>query len=81
MSAWPRAALAALVPYAWLAWRFRWLCDDAYISFRYARHLAEGAGLRFNPGESPPVEGYSNFLWTLWLALGELAGVAATTTS
>lgn len=76
--AWPRAALAALVPYLGLAWHFRWLCDDAYISFRYARHLAEGAGLAFNPLEATPVEGYSNLLWVLWLAVGEFAGLAAT---
>jgi hypothetical protein len=37
--------------------------DDAYISYRYAQNLAEGAGLVFNPGER--VEGYSNFLWVL----------------
>ncbi len=77
------AALAphavALLPFAWLAWRFDWLCDDAFISFRYARHLAEGQGLRFNPGESPPVEGYSNFLWVVVLGLAERLGVHAGT--
>ncbi|MEZ4471606.1 MAG: hypothetical protein R3F60_12545 [bacterium] len=52
-----------------LAWRRLWLCDDAFISFRYARNLAEGHGLVFNPGEW--VEGYTNFLWTA--ALGTLA--------
>ncbi|NIM20044.1 MAG: hypothetical protein GTO51_07295 [Candidatus Latescibacteria bacterium] len=36
--------------------------DDAYISFRYAEHLAGGEGLTFNRGENP-VEGYSNLLW------------------
>lgn len=41
--------------------------DDAYISFRYAHHLAQGAGLVFNPGER--VEGYTNFLWTILAAL------------
>jgi arabinofuranosyltransferase len=41
--------------------------DDAYISFRYAHNLVEGQGLVFNPGER--VEGYSNFLWTVVLAL------------
>jgi hypothetical protein len=47
--------------------------DDTYISFRYARNLVEGHGLTWNPGE-PPVEGYTNFSWTLFsaaaLALG-----------
>src|SRR5262245_14911733 len=39
--------------------------DDAFISFRYARNLANGNGLVFNPGER--VEGYTNFLWTVVL--------------
>ena len=51
---------------AWLAHVAWFLCDDAFISFRYARNLLEGHGLVFNPGEY--VEGYSNFLWTLELA-------------
>ncbi|BDA79451.1 hypothetical protein LPTSP3_g23810 [Leptospira kobayashii] len=46
----------------------RWLCDDAFISFVYARNFAEGAGLVFQSGEK--VEGYSNFLWTILLSLG-----------
>lgn len=48
------------------AWSFAFLCDDAYISFRYARNLLAGHGLVFNPGEY--VEGYTNFLWTLQIA-------------
>jgi hypothetical protein len=40
--------------------------EDAFISFRYARNLAHGNGLVFNPGEA--VWGYSNFLWTVILA-------------
>ncbi|HEX9638395.1 MAG TPA: hypothetical protein VGB99_12715 [Acidobacteriota bacterium] len=43
-----------------------YVVDDAYISFRYARNLIQGHGLVFNPGE--PVEGYTNFLWTLLIA-------------
>lgn len=66
-------AAAVLVPYLLLVQRFAFVCDDAYISFRYARHLARGVGLRFNAGELPPVEGYSNLLWILWLAPFELA--------
>lgn len=48
------------------------LCDDAFISFRYAKHLEQGKGLVFNPGE--PVEGYTNLLWTLLLAGGARIG-------
>jgi predicted membrane-bound dolichyl-phosphate-mannose-protein mannosyltransferase len=40
--------------------------DDAFISFRYAANLIGGDGLVYNPGE--PVEGYTNFLWTVLLA-------------
>ncbi len=45
---------------------FDYTSDDAYISFRYARNLADGVGLVWNPGEH--VEGYSNFLWVMILA-------------
>lgn len=44
------------------------LFDDAMISMQYARNLADGHGLRWNPGE-PAVEGFSNLLWTLVMAL------------
>ena len=64
-------ALLAL-PYTWLVLRFDWLCDDAFISFRYARNLAQGHGLIYNLGEQPPVEGFTNLLWVLWLSLFEL---------
>jgi arabinofuranosyltransferase len=63
------ALLPALALYALLAWRLDFVCDDAFISFRYARNLAEGHGLRFNLTTGPPVEGYSNFLWVLLLGL------------
>ncbi len=43
------------------------LYDDTHITLRYAQNLANGDGLRFNPGE-PPVEGYTNFLLTVLLA-------------
>jgi len=69
---------ALWVPYALLTYHFRWLCDDAFISFRYARNWADGLGLRFNVGSDPPVEGYSNFLWTAFCALIELLGLDVT---
>ena len=55
-----------------LAWFHRFIQDDAFISFRYAENLLRGNGLVWNPGER--VEGYSNFLWTLLIALGMLMG-------
>ena len=48
------------------AWLNRFILDDAFITFRYARHLAEGLGPVWNPGEA--VEGYSNFLWMVLMA-------------
>jgi hypothetical protein len=41
--------------------------DDAYITFRYARHLAEGYGLGAWNRTGEHVEGYSSLLWTLLL--------------
>ena len=38
--------------------------EDAFITFRFAKNLANGHGLLWNIGESP-VEGYTNFLWLL----------------
>ena len=50
------------------------LFDDAMISLTYARNLAAGDGLVWMPGE-PPVEGYTNFLWTLVMVPPHLAGL------
>ena len=47
--------------------------DDAFISFRYSVHWAQGHGLTFNVGER--VEGYSNFLWVAFLAAASKAGL------
>ncbi len=66
----------AAVPFLLLAWWFWFLCDDAYITFRYARNLARGHGIRYNLGDQPS-EGYSNFLWMLLSALSEAIGVPA----
>lgn len=69
------AFLPVLGLLAWQAWRTHWLCDDAFISFRYVRNFVEGHGLVFNRGER--VEGYTNFLWVLELAgLWKLFGIA-----
>ena len=59
-----------VVSLVWNVHRYSFLGDDAFISFRYARHLVQGKGLVWNPGER--VEGYTNFLWVLIMALGML---------
>ncbi|MDB4970392.1 MAG: hypothetical protein JWN44_6081 [Myxococcales bacterium] len=61
--------------------------DDAYIEYRYATNAAHGHGLTFNVGDAP-VEGFTSFLWTVFLivpawlhlpmlAFAKLAGAAA----
>jgi len=59
--------------FAYLFWGYS--IDDAFITFRYAENLADGYGLVFNPG-GEPVEGYSNFLWLLILALFYKCGLS-----
>lgn len=74
----PRTALAlvaiALLFCAHAAIYHGWIEDDAFITFRYARHLVQGAGLVFNPGER--LEGYSNFAWVLVSAAALKFGAA-----
>jgi hypothetical protein len=65
-------SLAAIAWGSFAAIHQTWLGDDAFISFRYAENLIHGLGLVYNAGER--VEGYSNFLWTLWIALGMRLG-------
>ncbi len=68
--------IAATLILGWQAYS-GYVKDDAYISLRYARNLASGLGLVFNPGER--LEGYTNFLWILlatpafWLGANPLA--------
>jgi len=46
--------------------------DDAWIHFQFARNLARGDGLSFNPGQ--PTSGSTSPLWTLLLAAVYLVG-------
>ena len=65
--------LASLVVLIGHALFYRFLCDDAFISFRYAANLAAGHGLVFNPGFAR-IEGYTNFLWVVLLAAFDCVG-------
>lgn len=71
---WPDLLL--LLPWAWLTAQRWFVGDDAYISYRYGKHLAEGHGLVYNLSDAVPVEGYSNLLWVLLAALCETLGLA-----
>ena len=67
----------ALAVLALVVWRSAFLIDDAFISFRYAKHWAAGDGLVYNLGDAAErVEGYSNLLWVALLALGARLGAA-----
>lgn len=50
---------------------FATVTEDALVTFRYARNIADGNGPVFNPGER--VEGYTNFLWLVLIALPRAA--------
>lgn len=65
--------LLLFIPQAAIMYFFRvFTVDDTWIFMRYARNLAAGHGLVFNPGEA--VEGYTSFLWTVLLAGGIKVG-------
>ena len=51
--------------------RYFTLCDDAMVSMRYAKNLAHGYGLVWNPG-GERVEGYTNPLWVIYMAFWHL---------
>jgi arabinofuranosyltransferase len=54
--------------------RYFVLPDDGMISMRFARNLASGLGLVWNAGERR-VQGFTNFAWTLIMAVVLLVGV------
>jgi arabinofuranosyltransferase len=69
----PRVLVLCVLVICALAWGNRFVQDDAFISFRYAENLSHGRGLVWNEGER--VEGYTNFLWTIVLALAIRLGL------
>ena len=63
------AAVALIVHARW----YRFVCDDAFITLRYAKNLATLGSPVYNPGEH--VEGYTNFLWMTLIAALRRVGV------
>ncbi len=55
--------------------RYFTLFDDEMVSMRYARNLAHGYGLVWNPG-GERVEGYTNPLWVLYMAAWHLLPIS-----
>ena len=64
-----RLAWVLLAACLLLAWSNAFIQDDAFISFRYAENLVNAHELTWNAGSGERVEGYTNFLWVLMLAL------------
>jgi arabinofuranosyltransferase len=56
-------------------WNFWFLCDDAYIAFRYVNNSALGHGYVWNPPPFSPVEGYTSFAWVAILDLVNRLGI------
>lgn len=54
--------------------------DDGYIAFSYARTLADHGVLALSPGVAP-VQGFSDFLWVVLLAITHLMGLSIPTAS
>lgn len=59
--------------------RYFLLCDDAMISMQYAKNFAEGNGLVWSVGEK--VQGFTNPLWTLYMAIPHLLNIPHSKTS
>lgn len=71
------ALAVVLVPYSIVT--FSHIGEDCFISFRYVENFVEGEGLVYNSGER--VEGYSNFLWVMLLALLRFVGLGVINSS
>ncbi len=65
--AWILLSAAGIAFFIQIIFWWEFTHDDAWISFRYAENLVTGRGFVFNPGER--VEGYTNFLWTVLIAI------------
>lgn len=72
---WSSLAIFALTGLAlWIHGRgyMPYFVDDSFISLRYSQRLLEGHGLTWTDG--PAVEGYSNLLWVVAVAVPGLFG-------
>ena len=68
------AALVLLLVGVRATW---FLCDDAFIAFRYIGNAHGGHGFVWNRAPFLPVEGYTSFLWVFLLyAVWGLTGIA-----
>jgi arabinofuranosyltransferase len=68
------AVIAVVMAVVWFAMAGDYAWDDAFISFRYSRNLANGDGLVWNPG-GEHTQGYTNFLFVVLVAGGMKLGM------
>ncbi len=73
--AWTLVVLATVLWLVLFTLLSPWLIEDAAISLSYARHIGTGDGPVPTPG-AEVVEGFSNPLWTVLLALGVAIGLS-----
>ncbi|MDA0334293.1 MAG: tetratricopeptide repeat protein [bacterium] len=73
------AGFLAAALFTFFCHRYDVVQDDAVISMVYAKNFAAGDGLVFNLGQR--VEGYTNFLWVVLLAIPHAIGVDAIVTA
>ncbi|MSP54669.1 MAG: hypothetical protein EXR69_03555 [Myxococcales bacterium] len=65
---WNRVVILLAVLGLVVGWNaFHFLCDDAFIDFRYVANARAGFGLVWNLPPFQPVEGYTSVLWVLVL--------------
>lgn len=72
------AVLGTLCALVWFRWAhpvLGYTMDDAFISFRYARHLAQHGAIEWNPGEMQATEGYTSLVWIWVMALVDWVGL------
>lgn len=62
-----------IIIYFQLTSEYNFVQDDSFISFRYAENFVAGNGLVFNAEEK--VEGYTSFLWIMFLSLLKVLGL------
>jgi len=65
--------ILAIGIFIWHSSSTAFLQDDSYITYRYARNIVRGQGPVFNPNER--VEGYTNFLWMMFIATFGILGL------
>jgi hypothetical protein len=70
----PYLLVAHLIMLGFQLYFLNFTIDDAFISYRYAKNLFQEHQFVFNINE-PPVEGYSNFLWVMWICIGYLMNI------